>query len=150
MKYWLIKSEPDCYSIDQFAKDKKTLWSGVRNFQARNFLRDSMDVGDRVFFYHSGKDAGIVGLAQVGKTGTADITALDKKDDHYDPKSSKENPIWYAPEMVFVKKFKNPFSLKDIKFRSELADMPLVQTGNRLSVQPVSEKDFKRILELTQ
>jgi len=109
-----------------------------------------MCAGDQVFFYHSGKDAGIVGLAQVGKKATLDITALDKKDDHYDPKSSKENPIWYAPEMVFIEKFKHPASLKDIKFRSEFSDMTLVQTGNRLSVQPVSEKDFKMILELTK
>ena len=151
MNYWLVKSEASCYSIDDFKKDKKTEWTGIRNYQARNFMRDSMQVGDPVLFYHSSSEPNaVVGVAKVVKAAHPDVTALDKKDDHHDPKSTKENPIWYCVDLGFVEKFKIPLTLSQIKFRNELSDMMLVQTGSRLSVQPVSEKNFKKIVELAK
>ncbi len=149
MNYWLVKSEPSCYSIDDFKKDKKTAWTGIRNYQARNFLRDSMKVGDMVFFYHSSTDPmAIVGLGKVVSKPHADETALNKKDDHFDPKATKENPIWYCVDLSFVKKFKTPVTLSQIKFRSELSGMMLVQQGSRLSVQPVSKLEFDTVMKL--
>lgn len=152
MQYWLIKSESDCYSIDQFEKDTKSLkkvpWTGIRNYQARNFMRDLMKVNDEVLFYHSGPDKAVVGKAKVVSTSHADLTALDKKDDHYDPKSTSENPIWMCVDMAFVKKFKTPVTLSQIKFDPKLKGIPLAEQGNRLSVQPVSERHFKKIVEM--
>jgi len=149
INYWLLKSEPSCYSIDDFSQDKKTLWTGVRNYQARNFLK-SMQIGDLVFFYHSSADpTAIVGVGKITGLAKADLTAFDKKDDHFDPKSTKENPIWYSPEVSFIKKFKNPITLSALKRESALEGMVLLQTGSRLSVQPVSEKQFNFILDLS-
>jgi len=149
-RYWLLKSEPSCYSIDDFARDAKTVWTGIRNYQARNFMRDQMQIGDQFFFYHSSADpTAIVGVGKITGLAKADPTALDKKDDHYDPKSTKENPIWYAPEVSFVKKCKHPIPLSALKRESALDGMVLLQTGSRLSVQPVSEKHFKFILNLS-
>ncbi len=149
INYWLLKSEPSCYSIDDFSQDKKTLWTGVRNYQARNFLK-SMQIGDLVFFYHSSADpTAIVGVGKITGLAKADLTAFDKKDDHYDPKSTEENPIWYSPEVSFIKKFKNPITLSALKRESALSGMPLLQTGSRLSIQPVSEKQFNYILDLS-
>jgi predicted RNA-binding protein with PUA-like domain len=148
-RYWLIKSEASCYSIDDFKKDGKVPWTGVRNYQARNFMRDSMSAGDDVLFYHSSSEPNaIVGLAKVTSLAHADLSAQDKKDDHFDPKSTKENPIWMCVDMQFVKKFKNPITLAQIKFRPDLKDMVVAQKGSRLSVQPVSGGHFKRIIEL--
>jgi predicted RNA-binding protein with PUA-like domain len=150
MQYWLIKSEADCYSIDDFAKDKKTAWTGIRNYQARNFMRDKMSLDDGVLYYHSSSDpTGVVGVAKVGSKAKADLTAMNKKDDHFDPKSTKDNPIWFCVDMVFVKKFKNPITLSRIKIDPELKHMVVAQQGSRLSVQPVSEKHFKKIVELS-
>ena len=151
MNYWLIKSEADCYSIDDFKKDKITPWTGIRNYQARNFMRDKMQVGDKVLFYHSSSDPkAVVGIAEVASKTHADHTALDKRDDHYDPKSTKDNPIWMCVDMKFVEKFKNPVTLTEIKFDPELSGIVLAQQGSRLSVQPVSEKHFKRICEMSK
>lgn len=148
-RYWLLKSEPSCYSIDDFAKDKKTRWTGIRNYQARNFLRDSMHIGDEFFFYHSStQPMAIVGVGKITKIAEPDITARDKKDDHYDPKSTTENPIWFSPEVSFVKKFKNPLDLAFLKRESALKGMVLLQQGSRLSVQPVSKSQFEYILKL--
>jgi predicted RNA-binding protein with PUA-like domain len=145
MNYWLIKSEPDCYSIDDFKKDKKTSWSGVRNYQARNFMKE-MKVGDLALFYHSSANPkAVVGIAKVVKAAHPDITALDKKDDHFDPKATKESPIWYMVDFGFVEKFKNPVTLPQIKIDPRFEGMPLTQQGSRLSVQPVSEKHFKLV-----
>jgi len=148
MNYWLIKSEPSCYSIDDLKRDKKASWTGVRNYQARNFLK-SMKVGDLAIFYHSSATPpAAVGIAEVVKGAYADTTALDKKDDHYDPKSSKANPIWYAVDFGFVSKFKEPLTLSQIKINPKLEGMVVTQTGSRLSVQPVSKEHFETIQKL--
>jgi predicted RNA-binding protein with PUA-like domain len=148
-KYWLIKSEPDCYSIEDFKKDKKAAWTGIRNYQARNFMRDGMQVGDGVLFYHSGANPpAVVGTATVASKPHPDMTALDPKDDHYDPKATRENPIWYCVDMAYESTFTDPVTLPQIKFESDLAGIMVAATGSRLSVQPVSEKHFKKILEM--
>ena len=148
MNYWLIKSEPTCYSIDDLKRDKKASWTGVRNYQARNFLK-SMKVGDLALFYHSSATPpAAVGIAKVVKGAQPDTTAFDKKDDHYDPKSTKENPIWYAVDFGFVEKFKEPLTLSQIKINPKLAGMMVTQTGSRLSVQPVSKEHFETIKKL--
>lgn len=148
MNYWLIKSEPDCYSIDDFRKDKKASWSGVRNYQARNFMK-AMKKGDLVLFYHSSADpTAIVGIGSVIKEAHPDLTALDKKDDHYDPKSTLAKPIWEMVDFSFVKKFKNPLTLSQIKFNPKLKGILLAQQGSRLSVQPVSKLHFEIISSL--
>jgi predicted RNA-binding protein with PUA-like domain len=143
-QYWLMKSEADCYSIDDLKKDKSTSWGGVRNYQARNFMMNDMSVGDTVFFYHSGgtRDvpAGIYGLATVFKLAHPDITQFDKNNDHYDPKATKEKPIWYCVDIKFSKKLKNPMTLAEVKFDPNLSGIMLAQTGSRLSIQPVSQK----------
>lgn len=147
-RYWLIKSEGDCYSIDNLKKDKKTPWTGIRNYQARNFMRDQMQVGDLVLFYHSvSEPTGIYGVAKVSSKPHPDETAFDKKDEHYDPKSKRENPTWMCVDMSFVKKFKEPISLAELKIDPKLEGMVVRQKGSRLSVQPVSEKHFTYIVD---
>ena len=144
-QYWLIKSEPDCYSIDDLAKEKKVSWTGVRNYQARNFIR-AMKKGDSILFYHSSANPVLVaGIAEVGSDPYADTSALRKNEDHYDQKATKENPIWSAVDVVFIKKFKNPVTLNYIKLNPKLEGMMVSQKGSRLSVQPVSEAHFKII-----
>ncbi len=151
MQYWLMKSEPDVYSIDDLARDGKTMWDGVRNYQARNFMRDSMQVGDFVFYYHSNAEpSGIAGIAKVAGKAYPDPTAFDKKDVHFDPKSKKDAPTWYLVDLVFVKKFKRFLSLEDLKKTAGLDGMLLLQKGSRLSVQPVSEKHWKLILNSSE
>lgn len=146
--YWLVKSEPDCYSIDQFKKDKKTQWTGVRNYQARNYMK-AMEVGDEVLFHHSsaGDLTGIVGIAKVSKKAYPDVTALNPKDDHYDPKATKENPIWYGVEISWQKTFPKVLTLKALKAQKKLAGMELLKQGSRLSVQPVSMPHFNEIVK---
>ena len=152
MNYWLVKSEGTCYSIDDLKRDKKTAWSGIRNYQARNFMRDEMRVGDLVLFYHSnGSDTeptGVYGVAKVASKPHPDMTQFDKKDEHYDPKSKEDMPIWACVDMQFVKKFKTPVTLADIKRDSKLAGMGVRERGSRLSVMPVAEAHFKRIVEV--
>jgi predicted RNA-binding protein with PUA-like domain len=164
MKYWLIKSEADCYSIDDLMRDKTTSWSGVRNYQARNFMRDDMSIGDFALFYHSNsasKDfpTGIYGIAKVCSEPHADDTAINKKDEHFDRRSFELyqdakrkdlefKPIWTLVDFKFYKKFKKPLPLKDIKSDPHLKDMLVCQKGSRLSIQPVLEKHFKYILDL--
>lgn len=148
MQYWLMKSEPSVYSIDDLARDGKTMWDGVRNYQARNFMRDSMQAGDLVFYYHSNAEpSGIAGVAKVAGKAYPDPTAFDKKDVHYDPKSKKESPSWYLVDLSFVKKFKRFLALDEIKKVSGLEGMLLLQKGSRLSVQPVSEKHWEILNE---
>lgn len=149
MNYWLVKSEESCYSIDDLKKDKKTSWTGIRNYQARNFMRDAMKIGDLVLFYHSSSDpTGVVGISKVASSAYGDMTSLDKKDDHYDPKSTKEKPIWVGFDLAFVQKLKNPVTLTQIKFDSKLEGIMVSKVGSRLSVQPVSKAHFNRILQL--
>ena len=145
MNYWLMKSEPDAYSIDDLINDTTTPWDGIRNYQARNFMRDKMQIGDYVLFYHSNcKPPGIVGIAEVCKLTYPDHTAWDPSSKYFDPKSSPDKPIW---EMVspFIQKFKEKLSLDQIKAIPELANMLVVKRGMRLSIQPVEKQDFEFI-----
>ena len=147
-KFWLMKSEPEVYSMDDLIRDKTTFLDGVRNYQARNFMRDQMKKGDRIFFYHSNAEPpGIAGIGEVIKEGSPDKTAFDKKDPHYDPKSRENNPVWYGIEIRAVKKFKELVPLEELKKIKGLEAMLLLQRGQRLSVQPVSEKEWNIILE---
>jgi predicted RNA-binding protein with PUA-like domain len=152
MRYWLLKSEGDCYSIDDLKKDKQAAWTGIRNYQARNFMRDDMKKGDMALFYHSSaKPTGVYGIAKVVAEGHPDLTQFDQKEGHYDPKNKKENPSWICVDIGFVRKFKEPVSLEEIKHDPHLEGMMVRQQGSRLSVQPVSEKDYNYIVnELAQ
>jgi predicted RNA-binding protein with PUA-like domain len=147
--YWLVKSEPSCYSIDDLARDGKTFWDGVRNYQARNYMRDGMKLKDRVLFYHSNDDPmGVVGIAEVCREAYPDFTAQDPNNDHFDPKSTAENPIWMMVEVAFVAKFPRIVTLQDIKGNPDLDGIVVGQKGSRLSVQPVSEPHFRTILKM--
>ena len=144
MKYWLMKSEPTVYSIDDLEKDKIACWEGVRNYSARNTMR-SMSVGDLAFFYHSNTDpSGVAGIARVGKEAYPDHYAWNKRSKYYDEKSSKENPRWYMVDVEFVQKLPNLVSLQTIKNSKGLQNMVLVKRS-RLSVQPVTNREFEII-----
>jgi len=146
-KYWLFKSEPEAYSIDDLAKEKKTYWDGVRNYQARNFLRDEVKSGDQVLFYHSNSaQNGIYGIAEVVKDGYPDSTAFDRGSYHFDPKSNPQNPAWFMVDITFVKKFSTPVTLEEIKANPKFKNMKLLQKGNRLSIQPVTKEEFSIIV----
>lgn len=149
MNYFLLKSEPTCFSIDDLARDGQTSWTGVRNFQARNILRDDMNVGDLCLFYHSNacENNGIVWIMRVASEALPDMTALDIHDEHYDSKSTLENPIWITRTMEFVEKFPRTFTLTEIKNTPELSAMEVARKGSRLSVNKVSKKDFEYILK---
>jgi len=146
-----MKSEPEEFSIDDLKTrpNQTEHWDGVRNYQARNFMRDDMKKGDLVFFYHSNCDIpGIVGIAKVSREGYPDHTAFDPKDKHYDPKSDPGNPRWIMVDVKYVKRFKNTVALTDLKQHKALKDMRLLQKGNRLSVMPVNKKEWNYILKL--
>lgn len=152
-KYWLLKTEPTSYSIDDLAKDEDqtTCWNGVRNYQARNYLRDEMKLGDRVLVYHSNADPpAIVGTAIVVREGYPDPTAWDKKDDHFDPKSAPDKPIWYMVDIRLESIFPQPLSLDALRQVSGLAGMELLRKGSRLSVQPVRKAEFDVILKIAR
>lgn len=150
IRYWLMKSEPEVYSIDHLARDKKTYWDGVRNFQARNFLRDEIKAGDLVFFYHSNAGPpGIAGIAEVIKEGYPDPSQFDAKDVHYDVKSKKEKPTWFVVEIRFVEKFSRLIPLDEIRKTKGLEKMALLKYG-RLSVQPVTKNEWDIILTLAK
>jgi predicted RNA-binding protein with PUA-like domain len=149
MKYWLLKTEPDTFSIDDLKKVKQEPWSGVRNYQARNNMRD-MEIGDLCFIYHSSCEVpGIAGVGKVSKKAYPDKTAYDKKSEYYETKSEtekyKQNPTWVCPDISFVEKFKNFIPLTKIKSDPKLASMKLLQKGSRLSVQPVTKQQFEYI-----
>lgn len=151
MRYWLLKTEPESFSIDDLAKqpNQTTYWSGVRNYQARNFLRDDMEVGDRVLFYHSNaKPPAIVGTAKIVRAGYPDFTALDRKDHHYDPQATTDNPRWFMVDIQFEKKFPRVLGLDELKTIAALKKMELLRKGSRLSVQPVTKPEFDAILKL--
>jgi predicted RNA-binding protein with PUA-like domain len=144
--YWLVKSEPTCYSIDELAQDGSTHWDGVRNYQARNFMRDGMKLGDKVLYYHSNCDPpGIVGVAEISREAYPDHTAWDPSNDHFDPKSTPDKPIWMMMEIKFVSKFPREVSLPELKATEGLDGLVVIQKGSRLSVQPVSEAHFELI-----
>eukprot|EP01047_Picozoa_sp_COSAG01_P017687 COSAG01_NODE_941_length_12576_cov_118.998557_7_plen_145_part_00 len=142
-----MKSEPNCYSIDDLERDRITQWEGVRNYQARNFMMKDMQVGDKVLFYHSNaKPPGIAGLAEVCKLAYADHFSLDPKSDYFDPRSTPEKPIWHMVDVRFVKKLDRLISLPELKQYPELADMLVLQKGSRLSIQPVSDVHYRFLL----
>ena len=150
MKYWLMKSEPTVFGIDDLARrpGKRDFWDGVRNYQARNFLRE-MKKGDLAFFYHSNaEETGIAGVVKIVGEATPDATAFDPKDDHYDPKSKREQPAWYGVDIKFERKLKRVITLAELKSRPELKSMKLLQPGSRLSVLPVEKKHWDAILKL--
>lgn len=151
MAYWLMKSEPDAFGIDDLATapDQTTHWDGVRNYQARNMMRDEMQVGDQVLFYHSNTDPpGVVGLAEVVRGGYPDHTAFDPDDPHHDPGSDPDNPRWYMVDVRLMRKFARTITLAELKQPPELAELALVRRGNRLSVMPVSADQWRCILSL--
>lgn len=150
-RYWLFKTEPDCFSIQHLADapQQTTFWSGVRNYQARNMLRDEIKQGDGVLLYHSSCDPmAIVGTCTVVREGYPDHTAYDKDDDHYDPKSTADNPTWYMVDIRLQQKFREPLTRDAIKDVAELQKMMLLQRGSRLSIQPVTEAEWKTIHKL--
>ncbi len=149
MAYWLMKSEPSTYSIADLARDGSTGWEGVRNYQARNYLRDTFQVGDEVLFYHSNAEpAGVVGLARVVRAGYPDPTAFDPNSKYYDADSTPDNPRWYRVDVAFVEAFPRTVSLAELKADGTLAGMEVTRKGSRLSVQTVSEAHFRRVVEL--
>ncbi len=151
--YWLFKSEPQTFSIEHLQKcfQQTTSWDGVRNFQARNFLRDQCKKGDLVLFYHSNATPpAAVGIAMIVKEGYVDQTAFDSKDKHFDPKSKKEKPTWYLVDVKFVSQFRKPVPLDAIKKNLKLNKMVLVQPGSRLSIQPVTPEEFEEIVKMGQ
>ena len=145
-----MKSEPDSYSIDDLKRDKVTIWTSIRNYRARNIMRDEMKSGDLFLYYHSMTDPnGIVGIGKIVKTGMPDVTALDPKDDYYDPKATKEKNPWVAPKVAFVAKFKRMVTLGEIKKDKKFKNMILLKIP-RLSVQPVTREGFEVIKKLSQ
>jgi predicted RNA-binding protein with PUA-like domain len=147
MNHWLIKSEPDVFSIDDLARVRLEPWTGVRNYQARNFMRDQMRVGDGVLFYHSScAEPGIAGLAEVGKLAYPDTTQFDPAGKYFDPKATPDNPRWYNVDVRLVKKTRL-MPLSEIRGYAELANMRLLQRGNRLSITPVDPDEWFFILK---
>ena len=145
---WLMKSEPEVYSIDALARDGRTSWEGVRNYQARNFMRDDMRVGDRVLFYHSNADpAGVAGVARVARAGYPDLTGLDLESDYYDPRATQADPRWVMVDLEFVEKFPQFVSLDTLRETPGLEKM-LVINKSRLSVQPVTEEEYEIVVKL--
>lgn len=151
MNYWLMKTEPGCFGIAHLKnRPKRTAhWDGVRNYQARNFMRDDMRKGDRAFFYHSScAEPGIVGIVTILRSGYPDHTAWNRDSEHFDPKSSPDNPIWYMVDVKLEREFKHPLTLVVLKQNPVLRDMLLLQRGNRLSVLPVTKKHWDAVLKM--
>lgn len=151
MKYWLMKSEPDVFGIDDLAKSprKTEHWDGIRNYQVRNMLRDEMKKGDLALFYHSNcKEPGIVGIMRIAREAYPDHTAFDPDSKYYDPKSDPENPRWLMVDVQFVEKFGRNIGLQELKNHHILAEMQILRRGNRLSVTPISKKHWDYILKL--
>jgi predicted RNA-binding protein with PUA-like domain len=150
-QYWLMKSEPNDYSLADLKKDKTALWDGVRNYQARNIMRDRMKIGDEVLFYHSNADpAGVVGLATVHKKAVPDVEAFNKKSKYFDPKSKKDDPTWFCVEVKYKSTFDRTVSLEEMKTAKPLANMLVIQRGQRLSIQPVSKGEFGAVCKLAK
>jgi predicted RNA-binding protein with PUA-like domain len=153
MNYWLLKSEPGTFGIDDLAARPKqtTAWDGVRNYQARNMLRDSIKEGDSAFFYHSSCDVpGIAGIVSVAKAGYPDVTAFDRKHHHYDAESNSDDPRWYVVDVKLMRKFSRIITLDELRRHAgnALSELLVLRRGNRLSVTPVTKKDWDFILTL--
>lgn len=148
MAYWLMKNEVSDYSIDELAKDKRTDWTGVRNYQARNFMRDSMKKGDLAFFYHSNAEpSGCAGIMKITSDAKPDLTQFDKKSPYYDPKAKKESPIWMLREVEFQKKLPRLISIQEMREIPACKKMLTLQKGSRLSITPVTEAEWNAILK---
>lgn len=149
MKYWLMKSEPHVFSFEDLKQVPQEPWNGVRNYQARNFMRDQMTVGDLVLFYHSScKIPGVAGIAKVTSKAYPDETQFDKKSEYFDPKASIEKPRWYLVDISFHQDLDKFIPLEELKKRSELSQMKLLQRGNRLSILPISKEEFLYIQKM--
>lgn len=148
MKYWLLKSEPSVYGIDDLARDRITAWTGVRNYQARNFMRDAMRAGDRAFFYHSScEEPGIAGIVEICRAAYPDETQFDRKSRYYDAGASRDNPRWFNVDVKFVKKTRL-LSIKELREHPELSTLRILQQGNRLSITPVDPREWEFIVKL--
>jgi predicted RNA-binding protein with PUA-like domain len=148
-QYWLMKCEPAAYTIDDLARDGTTSWEGVRNYQARNFLRDKMQVGDGVLFYASNAEpSGVTGLAEIARAGYPDQFAWTKGHKYFDPASTKDNPIWYMVDIRFVERFPDIVPLETLKYTKGLENMVVTKKGSRLSVQPVTKSEFDIVCRL--
>lgn len=146
---WLMKSEPDVYSIDNLAKDKKTWWEGVRNYQARNFMTQQMKVGDTVLFYHSNAEPpGIAGIAKVSHEAAPDQLQFNKKSEYFEPRATSEKPVWQCVQVEFIEKFNELIPLEELKKNKNLESMLVLKKGQRLSIQPVTDQEFKVILKM--
>lgn len=151
MNYWLLKSEPSSYALDDLKRDGKSGWDGIRNYQARNTMRDLMQTGDLALFYHSSTEVpGVAGLARISATGLVDPSQFDSKSKYFDSKSSPENPRWVMVEVSYLETFKHYVTLAQMREMSELTGLVLLQRGSRLSVQPVSQSHFELICQLGQ
>lgn len=149
MSYWLMKSEPDAYSIDDLERDRRQPWDGVRNYQARNMIRDRMKPGDQAFFYHSSCEVpAVVGLMKIASEPYPDPTQFDRRSKYYDPKSGPDAPRWYLVDVEFVRRTRRPVTLRELKELPALEGFALTRRGNRLSVMPVSDDHWKAILSL--
>ncbi|HEY6905819.1 MAG TPA: EVE domain-containing protein [Ignavibacteriaceae bacterium] len=149
--FWLIKTDPEDFSIDDLKKlkNKTTYWNGVRNYQARNFMRDEMKKGDAVLFYHSNTEPNaVVAICEVDKGGYPDNTQFDPDDVHFDPAAKKDAPIWFMVDIKFLKEFKKPVTLEELKKNPKLKKMRLVQKGTRLSVMPVTSDEFDEVVRM--
>jgi predicted RNA-binding protein with PUA-like domain len=153
LRYWLLKTEPSTYSIQDLAdaEDQTASWDGVRNYQARNFMRDDMRIGDRVLIYHSNaKPPAVAGTARVVRESYPDHTAWDPNEAHYDPKSSQDHPRWFMVDVQLDEIFTTPISLNELRETKSLAEMELLRKGSRLSVQPVRKQEFETILKIAK
>lgn len=149
MNYWLMKSEPDVFSFQHLLKDKSTWWEGVRNYQARNFMTQSMQVEDLVLFYHSNAEpSGVAGIAKISAQAEPDKLQFDKKSEYFDAKATKEKPIWFCVQVKPVQSFKSFVSLQDLKDEKSLSEMMVIKKGQRLSIQPVTEAEFKQVCKM--
>ena len=149
MQYWLMKSEPDTYSIDDLQSFGVDHWDGIRNYQVRNFFRDQMQVGDQAFFYHSNcKEPGIVGTMEIVSKAYPDHTAFDPSEKYFDSKSDPENPRWLMVDVRYVRHLDRMITLGELRQQKQIADMKLLQRGNRLSVLNLSKMEWQYILEM--
>jgi len=148
-RYWLMKCEPSAYSIDDLARDGETSWEGVRNYQARNFIRDGMQVGDGVLFYASNAEpSGVTGLAEIARPAYPDAFAWKKGHEYFDPASTPEKPVWYSVDIRFVERFPGIVSLDTLKTTPGLEEMVVTKKGSRLSIQPVTKREFDVVTRL--
>jgi predicted RNA-binding protein with PUA-like domain len=151
MNYWLIKSEPQSYGIDALKKDKKTAWTGVRNFQARNYMRDAMNIGDEILFYHSScPHPGVYGVAKVASAPYADPTQFDAKGHYFEPRATKDKPVWMLVDISYVRTLTHPVLISEIRAEPSLHKMLILQPGSRLSITPVTKAEFETVIGLSK